>query len=186
MFSTGIQMVLSKSFFLIRIVLFSENFSRYLLRVPADWDATTSPRPVVFIHGLGLGLLQYHSLIAQLMNEYTDRPILVPLQPQISQDFFHPHFLKPLSWHQMADRLAKLLSDLGWVEIDLGESGTSKSEHSEEKEVEISLAEIPSPQRGVTMVSHSKYNLFLILKTLTDIDDIQWLIYACLDAEKLP
>lgn len=120
--------------------------------MPGDWDPTTSPRPVVFLHGLGLGLLQYHNTIAHLLEKFPDRPILVPLQPQISQDFFHPHFLKPPSRYEMADRLAGLLSELGWVSLDIKADKDMESE--EEDEVTSFLME--NSQRGITLLSHSK------------------------------
>ena len=88
-----------------------------MLRIPAEWDATSSPRPIVFLHGLGLGLLQYHVFLSHLLETFTDRPILVPLQPQVSQDIFHPLFLKPLDRYQMADRLAGLIEELGWATL---------------------------------------------------------------------
>jgi len=122
------------------------------LSTPDDWDPTNSPRPIVFLHGLGLGLLQYHRTIAHLLEQFPDRPILVPLQPQISQDFFHPHFLKPPSRHEMADRLAGLLSELGWVSLDIKADKGMDSE--EEDEVTSSLVE--NSQRGITLLSHSK------------------------------
>jgi len=121
------------------------------LSIPDDWDPANSPRPVVFLHGLGLGLLQYHGLIAHLLEQVPDRPILVLLQPQISQDFFHPHFLKPPSRHEMADRLAGLLSELGWVSLDTKDE---KEGIEEEDEVASSLMEPSQP--GITLLSHSK------------------------------
>ncbi|KIM46112.1 hypothetical protein M413DRAFT_303542 [Hebeloma cylindrosporum] len=127
------------------------NGIEYLLSMPDDWDPTNSPRPVVFLHGLGLGLLQYHGVIAHLLEQFPDRPILVPLQPQISQDFFHPHFLNPPSRHEMADRLAGLLSALGWVSLDIKADKDRESE--EEDEVASSLME--NSQRGITLLSHS-------------------------------
>lgn len=106
---------------------------------------------MVFLHGLGLGLLQYHTVISHLIGQLPDRPLLVPLQPQISQDFFHPHFLKPLGRHQMADKLAGLLQKLGWVTLNKD----TDSSDSEESEVAASL--VDKTQRGVTLLSHSKF-----------------------------
>lgn len=127
-------------------------FYRYLLRMPAKWNPDASPRPIVFLHGLGLGLLQYHSIIAHLFKKFPDHPILILLQPQVSQDFFHPHYLKPLSRDDMADRLAGLLQELGWVSL----KGPKRDlEREEEKEVATSL--LGDPQKGVTLLSHSKY-----------------------------
>ncbi|PPQ98493.1 hypothetical protein CVT24_003984 [Panaeolus cyanescens] len=137
----------------------------YLIYTPVGWNSHTSPRPMVFLHGLGLGLLQYHTLISHLLNELPDRPLLVPLQPQISQDFFHPHFLKPLGRHQMADKLAGLLQKLGWVTLHK----YSESSDSEESEVAASL--VKKSQRGITLLSHSNgsYTHAWILKTHPEI-----------------
>ena len=130
-------------------------FIRYLLRVPTQWDATTSPRPIVFLHGLGLGLIQYHVFLSQLLETFTDRPILIPLQPQISQDIFHPLFLKPLDRHEMANQLASLIEELGWA--------TSISNDKIAKEIDCEEEAKPHRtenfNRGITILSHSKYVL---------------------------
>ena len=129
-----------------------------MLRVPTQWDATTSPRPIVFLHGLGLGLLQYHVFLSHLLETFTDRPILVPLQPQVSQDIFHPLFLKPLDRHQMADRLAGLIEELGWA--------TLLSEGKNSKEEEVASSQINDTYKGITMLSHSKYTSFIHQRTI--------------------
>ncbi|KAF9534250.1 hypothetical protein CPB83DRAFT_902204 [Crepidotus variabilis] len=126
------------------------NGLEYILRVPPNWDPQTSPRPVVFLHGLGLGLLQYHHLISHLIEEFPNRPLLVPLQPQISQDFFHPDFLNPPGRAEMAARIAGLIQHLGWAEL-VGEKECNTD--SEEDESLSTLTD--NPQRGVTLLSHS-------------------------------
>ena len=124
-----------------------------MLRIPAKWDATTSPRPIVFLHGLGLGLLQYHGFLSQILESFTDRPILVPLQPQVSQDIFHPHFLKPLDRQGMADRLAGLIEELGWATLPLNGKNTNEMD-SEGREVGSS--QVRDTGKGITLLSHSK------------------------------
>ncbi|KAF5387854.1 hypothetical protein D9615_000474 [Tricholomella constricta] len=124
----------------------------YLIRVPKHWDPVTSPRPIIFIHGLGLGLLQYNSVIRHLIEQFSDRPMLILLQPQISQHIFHPDFLKPMTRHETADRLAGLISYLGWVHYDIDEKWTS-DDSEEEKEISHSL--LDKRKKGVTMLSHS-------------------------------
>lgn len=114
----------------------------YLLRVPKGWDALQGPRPLVFVHGLGLGLLQYHLLIYKLFCKFTDRPIFILLQPQISQDFFHSRFLTPFTRQQTVDNLAKVLVNLGWAHF--------------ESEAEEQVGHLQQERRGVTMLSHSK------------------------------
>ncbi|KAF9446937.1 hypothetical protein P691DRAFT_761187 [Macrolepiota fuliginosa MF-IS2] len=124
----------------------------YLLRIPKDWDSTHGPRPLVFLHGLGLGLLQYHILISKLFRVFTDRPILIPLQPQISQDFFHPRFLIPVTRHQMADNLAQVLDKLGWARLGVESEQDLETDSDEEKD---SVEEVLLQRQGVTMLSHS-------------------------------
>ncbi|RDB22664.1 hypothetical protein Hypma_010101 [Hypsizygus marmoreus] len=123
----------------------------YLIRIPKHWDPVTGPRPTVFLHGLGLGLMQYNSMIMHLLQRFPDRPLLVLLQPHISQDIFHPRYLKPMNRHQTADRLAALMNELGWVHHDSDDDETKYSE--EEKEIAYLLN--GKRNRGVTMMSHS-------------------------------
>jgi hypothetical protein len=127
--------------------IFEFTFPRYLLRIPNTWDPLTGARPIVFIHGLGLGLLQYHIVLTHLLSAFPDCPLLVLLQPQISQDIFHPQYLKPMTRHETADRLAGLMGKLGWV--------TMEGENNEDaKRITASL--IGKSKTGVTMLSHSK------------------------------
>jgi hypothetical protein len=105
-------------------------------------------RPIVLMHGLGLGLFQYSSLLSHVFDALPHCPVLVPLQPHISQDLFHPSFLTPMDRHATVDTLAGLLTHLGWVQqeddtakpIDLGMSRPTAS----------------STSKGITMLSHSK------------------------------
>ncbi|KAF8195811.1 hypothetical protein K438DRAFT_1826557 [Mycena galopus ATCC 62051] len=47
-------------------------------------------------HGDYKGLLQYYPVTRDLRLKFPDRPLLIPLQPHISQDIFHPRFLDPI------------------------------------------------------------------------------------------
>ena len=137
----------------------------------------TSPRPIVFLHGLGLGLVQYHNALSHLFETFTDRPILVPLQPQVSQNIFHPLFLKPLDRHQMANQLAGLIEELGWT--------TLLSKDKNAKEIEIESSQIGNIGKGVTMLSHSKYLSFFINRLLISKTFLpQRFLYAHLDVER--
>jgi hypothetical protein len=107
----------------------------YLLHNPPSWNPETDARPIVLLHGLGLGLLQYSHLIFKLIQEFPDRPILIILQPHISQEFFHSRFLEPLSALETTDSLSGLMRELGWVQS----------------------AKEGQRSHGVTMFSHSKY-----------------------------
>jgi hypothetical protein len=165
------------------IVSHLNRFIRYLLRIPAKWDATTSPRPIVFLHGLGFGLVQYHVFLSQLLETFTDRPILVPLQPQVSQNIFHPLFLKPLDRHQMADRLAGLVEELGWATL-LSNGKNTKEMDFKEKVVESS--QIKDTCKGITILSHSKYTSFIHhgLYFISKINLPQRFLYAHLDVKR--
>jgi len=116
-----------------------------------QWDPLTSPRPIIFLHGLGMGLVQYHRLLSRMVAEFPDRPILIPLQPHVSHNFFHPDFLNPLNRYQMGERLSGILQEFGWVNLDSGKvDGTSTDE------LEVTPSQSKSSQRGVTVLSHSK------------------------------
>ncbi|KIP10713.1 hypothetical protein PHLGIDRAFT_65260 [Phlebiopsis gigantea 11061_1 CR5-6] len=113
--------------------------SKYILRIPHAWTAESGPRPVVFMHGLGLGLTQYQLFLGDLFHAVNDRPVLVPLQPHVSQEIFHARYLRPMGRHESADVLAELLVKLGWA-------------RDQTKDVDVAGQE---DANGVTVVSHS-------------------------------
>jgi hypothetical protein len=117
----------------------------FLLRIPQDWDSTSGLRPIVFIHGLGLGLLQYYTVLIDLFDSFPDRPILIPLQPQISQDIFHAHFLKPIPRRDIVPRYASLFTHLGWAAEPIEPASDD----------ETLVADSPDLPTGVTLMSHS-------------------------------
>ncbi|KAF8351387.1 hypothetical protein F5887DRAFT_1194857 [Amanita rubescens] len=120
----------------------------YLIRIPKNWNDASGPRPVLFIHGLGLGLFQYNIFLRNLLDALTGRPVLVLLQPQISQDLFHPQFLKPMNRRQTIDRLASLLTELGWVCQEFDGAVDSK------KALKCHFLSAPKTG-GITVMSHS-------------------------------
>jgi len=117
----------------------------YLLRVPPAWNPATGARPIIFWHGLGLGLMQYNSQLTSLMKLLPDRPLLVPLQPHISHDVFHPRFLTPMGSHEMVEYMVGLLEELGWV-----------PECGSDIESDEPVSCYDPNRQGVTMFSHSK------------------------------
>ncbi|KAG6890536.1 hypothetical protein C0992_000796, partial [Termitomyces sp. T32_za158] len=125
------------------------NGLEYLIRTPKHWDPVTGPRPLIFIHGLGVGLLMYNNLLQQFLHQFLDRPVLVLLQPQISQHIFHSKFLEPMTRYKTAEHLANLLVELGWVHHDPDDGNDTE----EEKEIVQSL--VGKRWKGVTMLSHS-------------------------------
>ncbi|KAF7292390.1 hypothetical protein HMN09_01223100 [Mycena chlorophos] len=115
----------------------------YLVYIPEGWDVDTGPRPTVFFHGLGVGLLQYHHLMMDLRYQFPDRPLLFPLQPHISQAVFHPKFLDPPCRQEFADLIAGLLHKLGWVEWSPTDDDLSRD------------ARLTPANRTVNVLSHS-------------------------------
>ena len=117
--------------------------SRYILRIPRTWSAEKGHRPVVFLHGLGLGLTQYKLFLNHMLQEIPDRPILIPLQPHVSQEIFSSRFFEPMNRRATTVTIAELLEELGWAK--------RRDENGE----------VPVPEDGaslgVTVVSHSKY-----------------------------
>ncbi|KAL4081679.1 hypothetical protein V8B97DRAFT_1913654 [Scleroderma yunnanense] len=112
----------------------------YFVCIPPSWDLVHGPCPIVFLHGLGLGLLQYKLVFYNLLRNHSDRPLLVPLQPHISQNIFHPNFLEPMPRDRMTACLVGLLREFGWVsslDDDSASGSEKKSKH------------------GVVLLSHS-------------------------------
>jgi len=123
--------------------------SRYIISIPRGWDSVHGPRPLVLLHGLGLGLLQYHKFFRLVNKEFKDRPILIVLQPHISQEIFHPRFLQPLSRRETSKRLAGLIYALGWAKYLERDGSESEGEKMERKTGKMG-------GHGITLLSHSK------------------------------
>ena len=113
----------------------------YMVRIPANWDPENpKTRPIVFFHGLGLGLPHYSMLITRLLKRFSDRPLLVPIQPHVSQRVFHNTFVRPLGKSAMVKGIVGAMRRHGFVPEDDG---------SHE-------ATIGDPTTGVVVLSHSK------------------------------
>ncbi|KAF9076719.1 hypothetical protein BDP27DRAFT_1312478 [Rhodocollybia butyracea] len=136
----------------------SHNFRRgsldgleYLVRIPKKWRSSDRhPRPILFFHGLGLGLVQYHNFLSRLVRDFSDRPLLIILQPHVSQDIFHPKYLAPTPRKQTTAALARLLVSFGWADLEPAVSGCSTEDEQK--------GAIYAPKRrlsGVTALSHS-------------------------------
>lgn len=72
----------------------------YLLYMPSGWDADTAygdaqTLPVLYLHGLGFGMIQNGIAITTLIRRLPDHPIIVPLSHHTSQAIFHARHLKP-------------------------------------------------------------------------------------------
>ncbi|EPQ28870.1 uncharacterized protein PFL1_03672 [Pseudozyma flocculosa PF-1] len=100
----------------------------YLLRVPKAWDAKTSKAPpLIFLHGLGIGLAQYASLVDFFLASpvFQDRPVLILLQPNISQAIHSSSFLSPFGHHETTAAFRRIIASNGWHE-----SGITVLSHS--------------------------------------------------------
>lgn len=113
----------------------------YMVHIPENWDPTDSKaRPVVFLHGLGLGLFHYGMFITRLLRRFSDRPLLVPIQPHISQRIFHGTYDRPLGKRATVEGIIGAMRKHGFISEDHGSyEGTGGV-----------------PKAGVTMLSHSK------------------------------
>ncbi|KAF9652182.1 hypothetical protein BDM02DRAFT_3109605 [Thelephora ganbajun] len=112
----------------------------YMIRIPENWDPENpKTRPIVFLHGLGLGLFHYGILITGLLQRFSDRPLLVPIQSHISQRIFHNTFSRPLSKRATVEGIAGAMRKHGFVSEGDGSYG----------------AGVGDPITGVTMLSHS-------------------------------
>lgn len=75
----------------------------YLYYNPPTWsrseaDAGKQSLPLVFIHGLGVGLLQYAWLLFKILGPASkpyNRPFIAPIQPWITHELFSSEFLTP-------------------------------------------------------------------------------------------
>ncbi|KXN89654.1 hypothetical protein AN958_05521 [Leucoagaricus sp. SymC.cos] len=70
----------------------------------------------------------------------------------LDQDFFHPRFLVPVTRHQMADNIARVLDKLGWAHLEKETDEDTDLESEDEESVKQDLLQ---ERRGVTMLSHS-------------------------------
>lgn len=113
----------------------------YVVRIPESWDPENpKTRPIVFLHGLGLGLFHYSMLITNLLRRFPDRPLLVPIQPHVSQRIFHGAFARPLGKRATTEGIVGAMRKHGFVPEDDGSYEST----------------IGDPTMGVTMLSHSK------------------------------
>ncbi|CDR98948.1 uncharacterized protein SPSC_06287 [Sporisorium scitamineum] len=98
----------------------------YLYRAPSVSASSTQngrldTTPLVVLHGLGIGLAQYASLVTFFLHSpvFVHRPILILLQPNISQTIISPHFLKPFGHHETTSAFRSILTKRRWHSIDV-------------------------------------------------------------------
>lgn len=83
--------------------------------------ARVDDTPLIMLHGLGIGLAQYASLVSFFLRSATfaHRPILILLQPNISQSILSPHFLRPFGHHETTSAFRSILARHSWHSIDV-------------------------------------------------------------------
>lgn len=99
--------------------------------MPVGWtpvkDCPEVNKPLVFIHGLGMGMAQYATLLSHFSTSPTlkDRPILILIQPHISMSFFSSDYLHPPSQKACTREFAAIVKEHGF-----GETGVTVLSHS--------------------------------------------------------
>ncbi|EJU06079.1 hypothetical protein DACRYDRAFT_112859 [Dacryopinax primogenitus] len=106
----------------------------YLLRIPEGWTPALGQQarhaPVVLFHGLGIGLMQYKNLLHDLASSLPDHPLLIPLQPHISQDILHPQHLAPPGRKETVSSLKTAIDALSFGPDSSGQGGVVFLSHS--------------------------------------------------------
>lgn len=90
-------------------------------RKAGEKGAKSDGVPLIVLHGLGIGLAQYSSLVTFFLQSpaFAHRPILILLQPNISQSILSPSFLKPFGHHETTSAFRRILSHHHWTHIDV-------------------------------------------------------------------
>ncbi|WWC73569.1 uncharacterized protein I206_107541 [Kwoniella pini CBS 10737] len=118
--------------------LYREGDMEYLIRIPKDWTPEKGKRvanaiPVVYLHGLGFGLLQSHLIIKHLIHSLPSHPILIPLSPYTAQSLFHHRHLRPWTRAELVKSMKKICTQWGFWDENARSSargGVSMLSHS--------------------------------------------------------
>lgn len=111
------------------VQLHREGDIEYLLRIPPGWTPEkgklmSNAMPIVYLHGLGFGLLQNHLLVKHLIKSLPTHPIVVPLAPHTSQAFFHPRHLRPWNRRELVETVKAICTRWRfWEEPQAGNGG---------------------------------------------------------------
>jgi len=133
---------------------YTEGEIDYLIRIPPGWtpernDTRSNSVPLVYLQGLGFGLvsdhhhcqhkkltsqLQNHLLIKHLIKSLPTHPLLIPIPPHTSQSVFHPRHLRPWSRPEVVSVMKRICTKWGfWEEGDdqtPSKGGVSMLSHS--------------------------------------------------------
>ncbi|WFD35591.1 hypothetical protein MCUN1_002447 [Malassezia cuniculi] len=106
----------------------------YFYYAPRDWteeEATkgNKPLPLLFLHGLGVGHVQYCWSLAQFLapgGKPAKRPFIMPIQPWIANDIFSHDFLAPWDAIEASETIRGILRrhDITRVNIVSHSKGT--------------------------------------------------------------
>lgn len=101
------------------MVLYREGDIDYLIRIPRNWTAEkakTDPdyMPIIYLHGLGFGLLQSCSMISHLNTEKPNHPVVVPLAHHTAQAIFQPRHLRPWGRRELVDAIRGICDRWGF------------------------------------------------------------------------
>ncbi|MBW0475806.1 hypothetical protein O181_015521 [Austropuccinia psidii MF-1] len=104
---------------------------KYLIRKPSNWNHLNihqRPRPIIIFHGLAFGLLQYYVLMNYLAHSTwaKKRPIIIAIQPSISQEIFSSQHLKPLKKESLTADILQLIEGEGFDKTGIDLFGHSK------------------------------------------------------------
>lgn len=101
--------------------LHTEGRLPYLYRAPRKSDPSLDSTPLIVLHGLGIGLAQYSSLVTFFLRSpiFSHRPILILLQPNISQSILSSCYLRPFGHHETTSAFRRILTHHQWTHIDV-------------------------------------------------------------------
>ncbi|SPO27509.1 uncharacterized protein UTRI_10626 [Ustilago trichophora] len=101
--------------------LHTEGRLPYLYRAPQKSDPSLDSTPLIVLHGLGIGLAQYSSLVTFFLGSpiFCHRPILILLQPNISQSILSSSYLRPFGHHETTSAFRRILAHHQWTHIDV-------------------------------------------------------------------
>lgn len=84
------------------------NTFSYWRYAPVLADGATRRRPLLFLHGLGLGLAQYGSFLTSLRDDHPDREIVALVQGQVGMSPAHRHWCRPPTMSQTCAAITRL------------------------------------------------------------------------------
>ncbi|SGY79652.1 BQ5605_C008g05187 [Microbotryum silenes-dioicae] len=84
---------------------------------PDKRSKTSAGLPILFVHGLGIGLGQYLDFLRRFLAQ--PQPIMILIQPNISTQIFHRHFLHPPSKDEHVASFKAICAAKGYTECTI-------------------------------------------------------------------